>query len=485
MARFLLAQTAAKRLGVDVFREMLLIVRVDVCRAVFPPQELEAVLFFQDAVEHDVVREQRPDGVAAQVEDMHGVEHLIDMPQRLIKLHALLRRAILRQIQRGDAERRMRAELRNELDGRAQIILVARVEKDFFLPGTARRVNERTELVIARRAALVDGGHGFFKRRIAERLNLLEIRCIRVKAEERFPVKAEERHRVGRLADAGADALIVMARLRLFRRQAAPHDVRFELLNGHRAAVVISLHHLAADLMQEQHMLRALRAFGERAHAKRLRHVDDSRDDPLCLFRERREEAHVELDDVDVEILQRMERRIFAAEIVEPDLVALRAEVFDGHFELVRVLDERALAELDADELARDVIFGERLLKKAERVATREIAPRQIDGHGHDRPARFDALVEHAADLVEHGTVEFVDLARLLERGQEAPRRNHRAVGIHPADERLDAGNLFRQRADDGLVIHLDIPVQDGFVQRCREIDFFHIFVDHKAIPRS
>ena len=229
-------------------------------------------------------------------------------------------------------------------------------------------------------------------------------------------------------------------------------------------------------------MLGAFRAFGKRADAEFLRHVDDGRDNLLRLFRERREEPHVELDEIDIEILQRMERRILAAEVVKPDLVARFAELVDGALELRRSINERFLAELDADEVALEVGIRKRPLEKAERVLAQEILPREVDGNRHDRLFLRDALFEHAADLAQHGAIELVETPFALEYGQETVRRHNALFFVLPADEGLHAADLFGQCTDNRLIINLDMPLLNCFFQVFQEIC---IFLNHYAIPAS
>lgn len=137
------------------------------------------------------------------------------MAERLVKLHLLLGTAVEREVHRHDTECRTPLRLGDELDGRAHVAALVRVEKDFLLPRTARRLDERAELVIEDIVWLVHGLHGLIETVIADGSELLAARFVRIIAAEALAIVLENRKRILRRADAGADMRIVMAPLRL------------------------------------------------------------------------------------------------------------------------------------------------------------------------------------------------------------------------------------------------------------------------------
>ena len=193
MMRPLLAQAAHERLRVEEIKEALLVVLVEIRPHVTAQCELDSRRLLQDALGRNVVREERRYHVTAQIDRMNGVEHLVDMAERLVELHLLLGAAVEREVHRHDAERRTPLRLGDELDGRAHIAALVRVEEDFLLPRTARRLDERAELVIEDVVGLIHGLHGLVKAVIADGSELLAARFVRIVAAEALAVVLENR----------------------------------------------------------------------------------------------------------------------------------------------------------------------------------------------------------------------------------------------------------------------------------------------------
>ena len=134
-----------------------------------------------------------------------------------------------------------------------------------------------------------------------------------------------------------------------------------------RLAVVVALLSPAANRSEELSMLLRLDALGKCLDAEFLGHVDDRADDVARLLREAAQKAHVELDEVDRIVLEDVQRRVAAAEIVEPDLIALVP--VDG----VVILGERALRDLDMQGITRNLVRGARLFYKVKDIDHIEI----------------------------------------------------------------------------------------------------------------
>ena len=146
-----------------------------------------------------------------------------------------------------------------------------------------------------------------------------------------------------------------------------------ELIGWHRLAEIVALELLAADGLQERDLLRRLHALGECVHAELLRHGYDSREQLAARRVERAQEVHVELDDVELIVLEHVEGGVAAAEVVEPDLIAARAESLDAVADELAVLDKRVLRDLDAQQVAREVVFLHDAFDERDRVGQGEV----------------------------------------------------------------------------------------------------------------
>ena len=128
----------------------------------------------------------------------------------------------------------------------------------------------------------------------------------------------------------------------------------FEFLARDRAGVVVALDHVAAERAQKVDLLARLYALRHGGDAEPFRHADDRGDDraDLAAALEALKKFHVDLELVDVDVLEHVERGEAAAEIVDRDGEAVRVETLDDVDERLSLHDEGGLRELD------DEVFG-------------------------------------------------------------------------------------------------------------------------------
>ena len=138
---------------------------------------------------------------------------------------------------------------------------------------------------------------------------------------------------------------------------------------GEGLAEQVALHLLASDAAQVVQVLFGLHALGERLDAELLRHVHDRRQDGLRFLAETVQELHVYLELVEVEVLQRVERGIAAAEIVHPHLVARVVEAKHARRHEDGVGSQRGLGYLHVEHAARHAELVSGLLHLGEDVA--------------------------------------------------------------------------------------------------------------------
>ena len=109
-----------------------------------------------------------------------------------------------------------------------------------------------------------------------------------------------------------------------------------ERLGRHGAVKVVALRVIATYALQEVHLLLRLGALGDDTQIHESSHGHDGLKDAFAALRLilSSEEAHVDFQDVDRDVLQHVERGITAAEIVHEDGEAESFETGDriGHF---------------------------------------------------------------------------------------------------------------------------------------------------------
>ena len=218
-------------------------------------------------------------------------------------------------------------------------------------------------------------------------------------------------------------------------------------------------------------MLLRLRTLGQHVDAHLLSHQDDGTDDLPAVLVEVAQEALVDLELVELIVLQDVERGIGAAEVVEPDLIARLVELAQLVDEQVAVLDEHRLRDLDAQVVARDVVLLDDALDEGERVHQDEVVTREVHRDGDHREIVLELIAQELGHLLDDVAVEPRDQARFLEHGDEAGGRDRPLDRVDPAGQRLTAAEFARHRADDRLVVDLDVALLDGPVEIVEDED--------------
>ena len=138
----------------------------------------------------------------------------------------------------------------------------------------------------------------------------------------------------------------------------------------------------AADVFQEFVLLFGFDAFAERVDAEFFRHVDDGFEDDagLRLRVEVAQESHVNLEEVELEVLEVVQRGVATAEVVHPELEPGIVEALDFVAQEFVVVIEGALGDLDVEVAFRDIVGAADGLDFFEHVAELEIDAREVDG---------------------------------------------------------------------------------------------------------
>lgn len=211
-------------------------------------------------------------------------------------------------------------------------------------------------------------------------------------------------------------------------------------------------------------MFLRLYAFGQALAADFLDHVDGIADDGTGLVRRRREEMRIQLDDIEVIILEDVERRIAAAKIVHENLVASLEEASQGLFDDFFIVDQHGLRDFQMDEVPRQAICPDRIFDDLEDVAEEKVQTRQIEGYRDDGKLLIQAAAQGLAGLAQDVAVEFIDVVVLFQDGNEAGRRQEADDGVIPAGQGFHAADGTGQGADDRLIIDLDPAVLNSVI---------------------
>ena len=179
--------------------------------------------------------------------------------------------------------------------------------------------------------------------------------------EEAQLLSIHKKERGRRLGDEVCQSHRVKDRaLQLVLHPIGPH-VQEDLRKGHGLCIVVALDPLAPDGAQKVDLLPGLHSLREGVHSKILCHAHQICEDRAALFVELLEKAHVELDEVKGKAVQRIERGVLGAEVVEPDLMARLVEPVNHPVHLLPVFRNHPLCDLTADAVRRNLIGITRL----------------------------------------------------------------------------------------------------------------------------
>ena len=266
--------------------------------------------------------------------------------------------------------------------------------------------------------------------------------------------------------------------------QLAGVDARVQVVLCDGPAEQITLQAVAADLVQEVGLEARLHALGQGQHVDAVGHLDDAVDERpgLLAVLQVGEEAHVELDDVELVILQDVQRRIPAAEVVQPQGVA---EVLDAVHRVVQqreVVRQRALGHLDVDQVLGNVVFRRQGIQLRDRVHELEVQAGEVQRDRHDRLAGVHGLPQVPARGLEDGLVELVDQAVFLQHRDELDGGEPAVDRVDPAGQHLAAAELLGIRPHDRLIEGHDPAVFHGVVDVVDDVQPLVVGLAHRLV---
>ncbi len=238
---------------------------------------------------------------------------------------------------------------------------------------------------------------------------------------------------------------------------------------------------------QPRNLARLLRPLAERFKAEPVRDRNDRlRDRFVVWIREQtRDEAAVDLDDVDRQTLEDRERGIPGAEVVDGDTHVQFAQGATDAARGLHVAHRIAFRDLDA-EIRQAKAVAREIRERAHELRVAGLAPRKIEveAESGSQGAQDDRC---RAGVAQHPIVDRGDDAALLGKGDEGCGREQAARWVVPADERLAARDHTIAGVDVGLIVQHEFVAVDGvceFVAQCgpaNGVAFHAGFVAHDA----
>ena len=178
------------------------------------------------------------------------------------------------------------------------------------------------------------------------------------------------------------------------------------------------------------------------------------------------QELHVDLQDVRLDVLEKAQARVAAAEIIDGDREAVLLEPLDESDGLLRLVHEDRLRDLELEMPRVDLVLLDEMREDLVEVEVVDVLDRDVD---RDPVAAEDRVIlprlQQAAGHLPDVVVELPDLAVLLEDRDEYRGRDHAAVLADPARERLRPDHVPVPRPHLRLQVELYLPA----AQRIRE----------------
>ena len=280
-------------------------------------------------------------------------------------------------------------------------------------------------------------------------------------------------HKGGVAEVGGAHGAVVVGLQGVFKPQVVlvPAAVN-HLAEGDGPAEVHALQLVAANAPQEADVLLRLHALHHCVYPQLQGHFHQlGQDDPaLGAGVELAQEGHVKLNQVEVKGLQQVQGGIAAAEVVHPHLVAHGAQSVDLGAHILGILRHGALGDLHVQQVTAHAGGRHPPLDLLHHVAGGEVGPGDVHRHRHDVYAARRLLLHGGQRLVHHVQIQFVDEARLLQRGDELRRGQQPLVRVNPPCQRLLVADAAVGRADNGLEIGLNPALAEGLVQMLQDV---------------
>ncbi|MCY1276714.1 hypothetical protein D9M70_253820 [compost metagenome] len=242
---------------------------------------------------------------------------------------------------------------------------------------------------------------------------------------------------------------------------------RGELVRRHRPAEEEALHLVARVFAEEVQLFLALHALGDHHQVQAVGHGDDGAGDLRVLFAvgQAVDEAAVDLQHVDGELLEVVERGIAGAEVIHRHRQAEALQPGEGLHRLGDVAHQDAFGQLQLQAGRRRAGLVEDVGDARAQLAVGELARRQVHRdlrHPHLLPVPD---LELAAGLAQQPVADLGDQAELLQHRHELRRGDQPAARVLPAQQRLGAGQAAAVAGELRLVVQGELVLLDGAAQ--------------------
>jgi hypothetical protein len=212
---------------------------------------------------------------------------------------------------------------------------------------------------------------------------------------------------------------------------------------------------VAAEVAQAAQLPLRLDALGDDPQRQAVAEVDDRLHDDLVVraVLEVLHERLVDLQPLDRQALDVGERGVAGAEVVDREGHAELVQVAQALRRGLAVLDDRVLGELDVERGRIEAALAQHALDQELDPALAELHRREVDRHLHVAQPLVAPDPVLAAGCAQHPGRQRRDEADVLGQPDELARPHQPALGMVPADQRLDPDQPVRGEVELRLVV--------------------------------
>ena len=179
-------------------------------------------------------------------------------------------------------------------------------------------------------------------------------------------------------------------------------------------------------------------------------------------------ERAVDLEGRHGQIAQHAQRAVLRTEIVDAELDTEGVQLVQDRRAPIADIQQRGFGDLEDEQVRIQARTRERLGDRAEQVVGDELPRREVD---RDRERPFtrglaDPLRALATRGLEHRGTDGHDQPVVLGDREELGWCQDAVLGVLPAQQRLEPGDLTRVEADDRLVVDAEFTEVDGLAHR-------------------
>ena len=237
-------------------------------------------------------------------------------------------------------------------------------------------------------------------------------------------------------------------------------------------------------------MLLLLNALCHRLHIQPLCQMDRLRDNdlrPLDIILPA-EETRINLQDIQRQILQRIQRRIPRPEVIHRDQETIRLEPFDRRQHHSLIIKESTLGKLDLDQFMGRPLGTHDFPNLIRKIRLRKVRTRDIHGNRNHLPPLIEPSLLIPGHMRQHIVINLRNKTIVLKNRDKLSRRNKSQIVRDPPDQGLRPHQFIRTRIVLRLIVHLELLVLHRallpLMHRIDPLLILHDFIIEERDPR-